>query len=72
MSGACSTHGRYKNAHKILVGKHEEGTSLEGTRLRWEDVKTVDWIQLAQDRDQLRALVDSVMNLQKAGNILTS
>jgi hypothetical protein len=35
----------------------------------------VDWIHLAQDRDQWRAVVKTVMNVripQKAGNVLTS
>jgi hypothetical protein len=35
----------------------------------------VDWIHLAQDRDQSQALVNMVMNLrviQKAGNFLTN
>jgi len=27
----------------------------------WKDV---DWLQLAQDRDQLRAVVNTVMNLR--------
>jgi hypothetical protein len=34
-----------------------------------------DWIELAQDRDRLRALVSAVRNLrvpQNAGNFLTS
>jgi len=34
----------------------------------------VDWVHLAQDRDQWRSLVNTVMNLQvtyKAGNFLT-
>jgi hypothetical protein len=37
----------------------------------WE---VVDWIHLAQDRDQWRAIMSTVMNLrvpQKAGNFLT-
>jgi hypothetical protein len=40
-----------------LLGKHE------GRRPRhsWEGV---DWIHLAQDRDQWQALVNTVMNLQ--------
>jgi hypothetical protein len=35
----------------------------------------MDWIDLAQDRDQLRALVNTVMNLRvplNAGNFLSS
>jgi hypothetical protein len=40
-----------------------------------EDLVVVDWILLAQERDQWRDLVNMVMNLrvqQNAGNFLTS
>jgi hypothetical protein len=52
-----------RGAYKVLVGKHE------GKR----PVGRLDWMNVAQNRDQLRALVNTVMNLrasQKAGNIL--
>jgi hypothetical protein len=45
--------GEKKNAYRILVGKSEGK--------RWDGM---DWIDLAQDRDQWRALVHMVMNLR--------
>jgi hypothetical protein len=54
------------------VGKPKGKRPLGGPRLRWEDnIKMdlreigwcgMDWIDLAQNRDQLRALVNTVMN----------
>jgi hypothetical protein len=62
-----------KNANRIFMGKSEGKTPLGGPRRRWVDnVKMdlreiewagMDWIDLAQDTDQWRALVNMVMNL---------
>jgi hypothetical protein len=63
-----------RNAYRILVGKPEGKRPLRRPRRRWVDnIKIVfreidwdgrDWINLAQDKDQYRALVDTVMNLR--------
>jgi hypothetical protein len=57
-----------------MVRKAERKRSLGRPRRRWEDdIKKdlreirwggVDWIDLAQDMDQLRALVSKIMNLR--------
>jgi hypothetical protein len=63
-----------RNAYKILVGKTGEKRPLGRPRRRWEDNirmdlreigwGVMDWIDLAQDREQMRCLVNTVMNLQ--------
>jgi hypothetical protein len=66
--------GETRNACTILVGKPEGKRPLGRPRRRWLDnIKMylreigwdgVDWIELAQGRDQWRALVNTVMNLR--------
>jgi hypothetical protein len=64
--------GKKRGAYRILVGRPEGRRPLGRPRLRWEDnIKMdrqevgwgMDWIELAQDRDRLRAVVNAVMNL---------
>jgi transposase len=59
MGRACSTNVEKRNACRILVGKPEGKRPLG--RPRWD---VMGWIYLAQDRDQWRALVNTVMNLR--------
>jgi hypothetical protein len=63
-----------RNAYRILVGKPEGKRPLGRPRRRWVDnIKMdlreigwdgTDWIDLAEDGGQLRALVNTVMNLR--------
>jgi hypothetical protein len=63
-----------RNAYRILVGKQEGKRPLRRPRHRWVDnIKIdlrvigwdgMDWIDLAQDRDQWRALLNTLMNFR--------
>jgi hypothetical protein len=67
MDRACSTNGEKRNAYRILVGKPEGKRLLGRPRRRSVDnikIYGMDWIDLAQDRDQWSALVSMVMNLR--------
>jgi hypothetical protein len=70
---------------RVLVGKHEGKRPLGRPRRRWRDnikmdfqkvgCECVNLIELAQDRDRLRAIVNAAMNLPvplNAGNFSTS
>jgi len=84
ISGACSAYGERKGVYRGSVGKPEGKRPLGRSRRRGEDnIKmdlqevgcgVMDWIDLVQDRDRCRALVNAVMIvrlLQNAGNVLT-
>ena len=65
---------QFRNAYIVSVGKPESKRSLGRQRRRWEDNNKMDlwevrcyprdWIVLAEDRDQWRAYIRAVTNLQ--------
>jgi hypothetical protein len=66
--------GERRGAYMVLVGKPEGKSPLGRPRRRWDgnikmDLQEVtyegtDWIDVAEDRDRWRALVNAVMNFR--------
>jgi hypothetical protein len=73
-AGHVAQMGETMNAYKILVGKPEGKRPLGRPIRKWVDNIRIDlkdigwdvmeWIDLAQDMNQWRALVNTVMNLR--------
>jgi hypothetical protein len=73
MGGHVAQKGDLRGVYRVLMGKPEGKRPLGRPSCKWEeDIKmdlqevgcvVMDWIELAQDRDKCRTLVNAVMNL---------
>jgi hypothetical protein len=74
VGGTCGTQGGGRGVYRVLIGRPEGKRPLGRPRRRWENTIRMDlreigidrenWIQLAQDRIQWRACVNTIMNLR--------
>jgi hypothetical protein len=72
--GHVARMGERRGLYSVLVGNPEGMRPLGRPRHRWEDnfkmdlqelgCEVMDWIELTQDRDRWRALVNAVMSLR--------
>jgi hypothetical protein len=73
-AGHAARMGEGRGVYRVFVGRPEGRRPLGRSRRRWEDnikmdlreigIDGANWFQLAQDRIQWRACVNTVMNLQ--------
>jgi hypothetical protein len=73
-AGLVARVGDRRGAYRVLVGRPEGNIPLARPKRRWENnikmylqevgCKGMDWIDVAQDKDRWRALVNAVTNLR--------
>jgi len=72
VGGTCGTHGEGRGVYRVSIGKFKGKRPLGRPRHRWKDntklnprdigINGANWTQLAQDRVQWQAPVNTVMN----------
>jgi hypothetical protein len=73
-AGHVARMGKMRNEYNIFAGKPERKSPFGRPRHKWEDNiriylreigwEILNWMHLVQDRDQWRALMDTVMNFR--------
>jgi len=74
VGSTCGMHGEGRGVYRVLVGTPKGKRPLGRPKHKWQDnikldlreirINEANWIQLAQDRVQWQALVNTVLDLQ--------